>query len=532
MNFALDLLDTLADEAPEMVLPVVQQAAQSGEHLLVHRWVDEQVDGSSTRDDLGVKQPEFVRAMLKLSTFSDGLPATAPGAQAAKTFGHWAKEALEGHPDRPLVLGGLLSECVHSARPTMESAGRELLRLGANALSLARGEQAAEPVELAGVKVGLKERNATLLARALAWQHPLAGELAQQASIAKNSWPTVAEVEVDGKFHPVNAAAYCLVVGDMKMLKEVLARTQGDEHNRGLGLAQAVDFALASGLANRCTQEVAQGIALCVSAGADLDHNLIGQRLTKHRVTLAQEVSDMDASASGDYAIASLFISPKNGSAALSAISRLVNDYRLPINGSVTERGNQASLLHYAAASGHSDLVRGLIKLGADESAPDARGFTPKNWALMFDRPSTLAVLDPTAVQETPAVAPQPAQAPRAGAADEGPDLSDWHPDEGWFEEGAADDAAEQAMFSAQQAQVQDQPQKAAPAVDRDQVAPSMTQAQASKGAALFARLKVSQAEIATKSVSSAPQDKADEAPKPAPASTADSSGKRMSFRR
>jgi cell pole-organizing protein PopZ len=147
----------------------------------------------------------------------------------------------------------------------------------------------------------------------------------------------------------------------------------------------------------------------------------------------------------------------------------------------------------------------------------------------MFDRPSTLAVLDPTALQETPAVVAQPAQAPRAGVANEGSDFSDWQPDEGWFEEGAADDAAEQAIFSAQQAQVQDQPQKAAPAVDRDRVAPSMTQAQASKGAALFARLKVSQAEIATKSVSLVPQDKVDEAPKAAPA---DSSSKRMTFRR
>jgi hypothetical protein len=517
MTFALDLLDTLQEEAPQVVLSVVKSAAQSGDQLIVQRWLDDHLEReqAASPEMLGVKDPEFFRSMLTLSTFSDGAPTSAASAQAAKTFGQWIKNAVlpqckAGDP----FLGNLLTECVNSIRPTMESAGRELMSLGAHGMTIAR-DSADEPIDLAGVKLGLRQKQETLLALALVRQHPLVADLVQQVSAGKVAWPVIAQVEVDGKFHPVNAAGHCLATGDLKMLRTVLAKTQGDEHARSQGLAHAIDFALSSGLSNHCTPEVAQGIAMCIAAGADLDFSRIGQRLTQTRVTLAAEASDVDAQAAGDYAMAALFMSPRTSSAALASISRLVNTYQLPINGAVTASGNRASLLHYAAAAGQPDLIQGLIKLGADEAAKDSRGFTPKNWAQMLDRPAAWSCLDPNAPvhQEAAAAVTAPVALAPAHEFDDPTMDAPWDPEGEWVDDGM-EDAAEQAMLSIQQVQSQEAPVDKAPAVvaDRDKVAPAMTQAQASRGAALFARLKTSQANIAAKSVTTQPGEPAESA--------------------
>lgn len=542
MNFALDLLDSLAQEAPAAVMPLVARSAEAGNHLVVRRWVNEQLDSGQMTDSIGAGQPDFVRSMLALAASSEK-PGSDPAA--SKAFSHWVEAAHAGMPNRVKSLSELLQRCIDARWPLMEHTGRDLLGLGADPLF--RGRDAVEMdkvVDLAGVKFGLQERNTSLIATCLARQHPLSGDLIEKSSSGKAAWPIVAEVLIDGQVHSVNAAGYCLALGDIKMLREVCKRTRADDHKLGQGLGHAIEFALSSGLTHRCTPEVAEGIAVCIAHGADLDQDRLGQRLISERMILAEEVSGHDHTDSPSYLMAALFMSTNNGREALSALSRLVNDYALPINGPVTEQGHRASLLHYAAASGQPDLVAGLVRLGADANALDVRGFSPAGWAQVFDRPSVQALLDPKYVPRASemsagansdtaeqAVKPQSHEpmrdidGPHANAHIDG----DW-PSDDW-EAGVsvgddADDAAEMALMSAQEAGLvpggrnaasasqpvaspaarasTPQVQQSAPqgGVDRDRVAPAMSEAQASRGAAMFARLRSSQAVIAEQTAS------------------------------
>lgn len=462
MNFTLDLLDSIIEDAPLTALSVVQNAADSGQHLVVRRFVEDQIENNKTGASLGVDQPGFIKSMMTLAGFADS-PTNI--VQAGETFTQWAEPAFANHPQRTRLLCELLSNCAHSIRPSFETAGHELLRLGADPLTLSCDISSEQAVELSGVKIGLQERNATLVGRALAYQHPLASDLVKRSSSSKNPWPAVSEVNVDGVFYPVNAASYCLTIGDAKMLRMVCRQTSGSEYQKNLALAQAIDFALSSGLTNRCTPEVAQCIALCIANGADLDFNRIGQRLATHRTLLADEVSDFKFQTDRSHLTASLFMSPSNGRDALLAISKLVNDYALDINAPVTETGTRASFLHYAAISGQPDLVRGLIKLGANDSFVDAKGMTALQWAQVFDRKSIVFILDPSArdgVNELPE---------------------------------CVDNKPVQSLPV-----VETRVNNLNPQVDtRDQIAASMTVAQASKGAALFAKIKSSQATLAAK---------------------------------
>lgn len=531
MNFALDLLDAITEESPSSVLPIVQRAAQTGEHLVVSRWVGDQVRRANSGQlvQLGADDGPFINAMLSLAACSDGKQASP----AAAAFGQWAKAAFGAQPER---FSELLSWCVHSTRPTLDSAGHELLELGADPMSPSRPDEHESPCALSGVKVGLIERRATLVARALSYQHPLAAELITRSSTARDPWPVVAEVGVDGTFFPVNAAGYAIALGDAKMLRQVCKHTQGDEHQMGIGLADAVDFALSSGLSKDCTPEMAQCVAVCIASGADLDHLKIGARLTAQRVSLACEVSDFQYQGDPSYAISALFISARTGAESLAAISRLANDYQLELNGPVTQAGSRASLLHYAAASGHAGLVEGLVKLGADGQARDVKGLTPAMWAKVFDRASTLDVLDPG--RHLSAAAAKQAEPKSAG---ETPVEADWDHDDGAWrgnENGDAQESMTLDEFSALHdgAPVQSVQSvmgavlaPAAPAVvSRDSIAPSATGAQASRGAALFSRLKSSQANIAAKA---AAKDDAKEVVNKAEQAERLSAPNRMAFR-
>ena len=531
MNFALDLLDAVAEEAPSSVLPIVQRAAQTGQHLVVSRWVGEQVrrENAGQAVQFGADDGPFVNAMLALAACADGKRADP----AAAAFGQWARAAFGAQPER---FSELLGWCVHSARPALDAAGHELLELGANPLSPSRPDEHESPHALSGVKAGLTERCATLIARALSYQHPLAGDLIARASTARDPWPVVAEVGVDGAFFPVNAAGYAIALGDAKMLRQVCKHTQGDEHQMGIGLADAVEFALSSGLSKDCTPEMAQCVAVCVANGADLDHLKIGARLTAQRVTLACEVSDFQYQGDPSYGIGALFMSARTGAESLAAISRLANDYQLELNGPVTQAGSRASLLHYAAASGHAGLVEGLVKLGADAQARDAKGLTPAMWAKVFDRAGTLDVLDPGRQRST-----APAEQPELARAGEIAAEAAWEHDDGAWrgdENGASEGPMTLDAFSALHDSapavpaVPAVPAAVAPAVpaalDRNSIAPSATGAQASRGAALFSRLKSSQATIAAKA---AAKDDAKEVVNKAEQAERVSASNRMAFR-
>ena len=518
MNFALDLLDVVTEQAPAALLSIVRQAAEEGSHLVVSRWLEVQMSRSSQEPplDFGADDGPFVNAMLSLAARSDG----KRGDPSSVAFGQWAQAALSEKPER---FSDLLNWCVHSSKPTLDAAGSELLALGANPLSSSRPDDSGESFELSGVKLGLRERNATLVALAMSTRHPLTGELVAKSSDSKIPWPVVSEVCVDGRFHKVNAAGYAIALGDARMLREVCKRTNGDEHKMRIGLGEAVDFALSSGISQKCTPDMAQCVAICIASGADLDHSKIGQRLVSHRVTLAPEVSDFQYEGhqgfhpEQSYSMASLFISNRTGAESLNAISKLVNDYQMDLNGPVTQAGSRASMLHYAAASGHVDLVKGLLVLGAAPDAIDARGLTASLWAQVYERAAVHLALDPRNISKLLSGTGNGVEfVPRSGShgSDDGPAWGDL--DEGVsLDEGEAmlSDLAPMDVTAKSPSHAHSSPsvgalspgvavdRTAAPSTTpgRDHVAASASEAQASRGAALFSRLKSSQATITAK---------------------------------
>ena len=415
MNYALDLLDAVAMERPDDVLPLVRQAAQSGQHLVVRRWLEDHDDGS-TRNDAA-----FIDAIVQMTNAADRM---GQGQGAGETFGQWARRAFEGDA---VGMSELLARCVPTLQrwhERSETAARSLLDLGADPLTAIDVSGVEQP--LAGTKVGLTQRNVTLAARAMGAPGAMGADFLGRVSTVGNPWPIVAEIGVGGRFHEVNAAGYALATGELRMLQAAIASIQGDERDVAQGLNHAIAFALDSGLVDRCTNEVHQGIAMCIARGADLDTGLVGQRMTQLKARLAEEVA---GATDAKYTLPVLFMACPDDQVVVSAVSRLIRDYGMEINGSASDTAAAPGALHYAAASNRPALVRALLDLKADAEAVDSKGLTPLDWARSFDRKQALAVLtgqplhdaDSAPSRQTDAAAEVPMQHGDAGAQGQTP---------------------------------------------------------------------------------------------------------------
>lgn len=495
MNYALDLIDAVAIERPEEVVPLVCQAAQAGQHLVVQRWLD----------DYGLEasacSPEFVEAMIQMTRSAHRMGQSS-GAQAA--FTNWAQLAYEG---RSQELSTLLNRCVPPMsrwQDRCELAAGALLALGADPLSLLADEQ--KPRALAGTRSDLTERNVTLAAQAMQFPGDFCVSFLERASTSREPWPVVAEVGVAGAFHPVNAAGYALALGDLQALHHAISTAKGDERDIARGLNEAVAFVLDSGLIDRCTPEVHHGLAVCIARGADLDTGLLGKRLVDQRLSQAPEVF---GATEARYHLPVLFLGCQEEQAVASAISRLGKEYCMKVNGSASDTENAPTLLHYAVATDQPVIVQTVLGLGADPAGLDAKGLTPVDWAKKIGRKRSLAVLtgqeaDLSAHEEWPAEAVPP-RGPRTTVARSedawniGEDASSQHKSgsislEEIEAQGGPNPADyEQDIASFELPEHIDVP---APAIDREKVAPSVTEAKASRASALFDQLLSGQAKL------------------------------------
>ena len=502
MNFTLDLIDAVAIERPDEVVPLVRQAAQSGQHLVVQRWLDDY------GFDESACTPEFVEAMIEMTRSAHRM---GQGEGAKSAFTTWAQRAYEG---RSQELSSLLDRCIPPTSRWMDRsdlAASALLALGADPLSLSSEGRDVRP--LAGTRVDLTERNVTLLAQAMQSPGDFCGAFLDRASTTREPWPVVAEVGVAGAFYPVNAAGYAIALGDMRALHLTISNARGDERSISRGLNEAIAFVLDSGLIDRCTPEVHHGLAVCIARGADLDTGLLGKRLVTQELSQAAEVF---GATDARYHLPVLFLGCNEDQAVASAISRLAKEYCMRVNGPASDTEHAPTLLHYAVATDRPAIVQAVLTLGADPAAPDARGMTPVDWAKKIGRKRSLAVLtgqdaNLSAGEEWP-LESVPAHGP-FNATTHSPDDEAWSVEEGAssphesrslsLEEieaqggpGLADYDGDIASFEAPEGFEPPDPIDSARPADRERVAPSVTEAKASPAATLFDRLLSNQAKL------------------------------------
>lgn len=476
MKFLLDLLPVLAMEAPEAVLPVVRRAAAAGNHLVVRRALDE-------IPNLGADDDEFSEALLRM-TRSPGDPVA--NDVAVEVFREWVQDCIGTDVGR---LSRIAMRCMDLGLDRRDGAARVLVEMGADPLFIDGGGER----EIAGACFDLRERQATLTARALYAQSTCLGDLVRRTSTRRRDgadpMPTVAQVRVNGTFHPVNAAGYALAIGDLQALDSVISNARGDVRSLQRAWSDALVFALDSGLVREGTSEVHHGVCMLVAAGADLATDGLGNRLATSRVSLAQAEGE-EPGGSVSYALPTLFLGLSEPARVATALARLAEQADLDINAPVSSLGNGATLLHYAAVGNRAPVVAALLDLRADASAQDSRGLRPLDWARRMGCREAAAALG-----DEPVLPMDEAGSPEAWVdsdllASDPPalDRSDASYD------GEAPALALEDVLS-QTPPDNTEPPTSPPSAD-DRIAPSISLARASRGAALFDLLKASQQQV------------------------------------
>lgn len=301
--------------------------------------------------------------------------------------------------------GSMLNACFSKYMHSHDHVASELIKMGVPTNGKFESEKpdrdAMTPLAGARLATFQEASSVTVLARAIETRSRLVQNI---IAADAQALPIVARVKVGNQSQEVNAAGYALVLGDAKVLRDVVRGLSSRlnlldvQQKMGQAIAQAESL----GLLDFGPDEVLHGVVGLIAAGAELKNPLAFFSRTITLVdmpglandslaTPAQAKDVQDAVRTSTCTLPSAMLHAPDSNAVCGAISALskmgwdVNQLVCPASNGLSASNDQAKDLrtcaHVAAFRGDAQVVNALQNLGSDFNRDDGAGRKPIDYA-------------------------------------------------------------------------------------------------------------------------------------------------------